>query len=205
MEENLENNLDETQEEIQEEDTRGQWFIINALSGHENKVKGAIERELNAFRDIKVYEILVPMEEVSEIRQGEKKTFKRKYYPGYIFLRMDLYDQDTGKLNVDEWHFIQDIDGVIQFVGNSSRPIPLLAQEVEDLMVQISPVDKSKPKHKIEFNVGETVKIKDGAFENFEGLIESIDLEKGRLKLLVSIFGRSTPVELEFWQVGRDE
>jgi transcriptional antiterminator NusG len=116
---------------------------------------------------------------------------------------MDLYDED-GVIDEKAWYFVRQIQGVIGFIGGGDRPQPLAPSEVEDLMRQTAaPEEKVKPK--IQYEIGETVRIKDGAFENFEGVIEGIDPERGKLKLMVSIFGRSTPVELEFWQVGREQ
>lgn len=192
-------------EEVREKNKdKGQWFVVHTLSGQENKVKESLERQLlleNA--DFPVYEVLVPTEKVSEVRQGRKTTTTRKYFPGYILVRMDLYNSDSKDINEKSWYFVRQTQGVIGFVGGGEKPVPLSDSEVADLLRQSSgPAEKVKPK--IAFNIGESVRIKDGAFENFEGTIEEIDSERGKLKLMVSIFGRSTPVELEFWQVGRE-
>lgn len=181
----------------------GQWFVVHTLSGHENKVKEKIELHMAKGEAKAVYEVLVPMEKISEVRQGKKTTTSRKYFPGYILVRIDLYSPETKKLDEDAWYFVKEIQGVIGFIGSGNRPIPLSPPEVEDLMRQVNETeDKVTPK--INYDIGESVKIKDGAFENFEGIIEEIDHERGKLKLLVSIFGRSTPVELEYWQVERE-
>ena len=181
----------------------GQWFVVHTLSGHENKVKESIENHLAKGEALGVYEVLVPMEKISEVRQGKMSTTARKYFPGYILARMDLYNQETEKIDEGTWYFIREIQGVIGIVGSGNRPIPLSPSEVEDLMRQVTETeDKVTPK--INYDIGENVKIKDGAFENFEGVIEEIDQERGKLKLLVSIFGRSTPVEVEYWQVERE-
>lgn len=184
---------------------KGKWFVVHTLSGQENKVKDSMERQLELEEtDVDVYEILVPTEKVSEVRQGKKMTTTRKYFPGYLLVRMDLYNPETGDINEKTWYFVRQTQGVIGFVGGGDRPLPLQDYEVEDLMMQVSDhEDKTKPK--ILFDLGETVRIKAGAFENFEGTIEEIDAERGKLKLMVSIFGRSTPVELEFWQVEREK
>lgn len=184
---------------------KGKWFVVHTLSGQENRVKDAIERKIKAGDSVakNVYEVLVPMEKVSEVRQGKKTTTNRKYFPGYILIRMDLYDPEIDVLDEKCWYFIRETQGVIGFVGGGEKPIPLMDKEVEDLLMQVAD-KKEKVKPKIEFEVGENVRIKDGAFENFEGSIQDIDPDRGKLKLLVSIFGRSTPVELEFWQVERE-
>jgi transcriptional antiterminator NusG len=116
---------------------------------------------------------------------------------------MDLYEPDSHKVDEKAWYFVRNIQGVIGFIGGSNSPVPLSQDEVDDLFRQEKSEEQVKPK--ILFDIGETVRIKDGAFENFEGVIEEIDNERGKLKLMVSIFGRSTPVELEFWQVEREE
>lgn len=187
-----------------EERDKGQWFVVHTLSGQENKVKESIERQLQLEGpDFPVYEVFIPIEKVSEVRQGKKTTTTRKCFPGYILVRMDLYPEGVSQVNEKIWYFIREVQGVIGFVGSSDNPIPLSGGEVADLMRQGS-AHEEKAKPKILFDIGETVRIKDGAFENFEGAIEEIDAERGKLKLMVSIFGRSTPVELEFWQVGRE-
>lgn len=185
-----------------QERLRGRWFVVHTLSGHENKVKETLEQQLRLQGgDLPLYEVLIPVEKVSEVRQGKKITTTRKYFPGYILLRMDLYHED-GKLNERAWYFVRETPGVIGFVGGGERPVPLPPHEVEALVRQVaSHEERAKPK--ISYAVGEAVRIRDGAFENFEGAIEGIDPERGKLKVLVSIFGRSTPVELEFWQVER--
>ncbi len=185
-----------------ENENKGQWFVVNTLSQHENKVKNTIERELALANDsIDVYEALIPTEQVSEVKKGKKITATKKFFPGYILIRADLYTPD-GVVKDDVWHFINNIKGLMGFVGNASKPLPLSDKEVDDLMMQISD-DIEKPRPKVDFKIGDMIRIKDGAFENFEGSIEEIDLDRGKLKLMVSIFGRATPVELEFWQVER--
>ncbi len=183
---------------------KGQWFVVHTLSGQENKVRDTISRQIQQEdADFGVYEVLIPTEKVSEVRKGKKTTTTRKDFPGYIFVRMDLYNADN-TIREKLWYFIREIQGVIGFIGGGERPIPLSNREVDDLIRQSAGPEENKAKPKIQFEIGETVRIKDGAFENFEGTIEEIDNERGKLKLMVMIFGRSTPVELEFWQVGRD-
>ncbi len=178
----------------------GQWFVVHTLSGHENKVRDTMQRQLQVSDDLPVYEIYIPTEKVSEIRQGKKTTTTRKYFPGYVLVRMDLYDEEY-RIDEKVWYFVRNIQGVLGFLGSGNKPTPLSDSEVEDMLRQSRGESEIKPK--IAFEIGETVRIKDGAFENFEGVIQEIDNERGKLKLMVSIFGRSTPVELEFWQVDR--
>jgi len=184
--------------------SQGQWFVLNTLSGHENKVKNTIDRRLDnedALRE-KIHEILIPTEQVAEVRKGKKTTTMRKFFPGYILIRMDLYDPETKALDEDVWYFVRQTQGVIGFVGSGDKPVPLPQHEVDALLEQAEGAGE-KVRPKIDFEIGEMVRIKDGAFENFEGAIEGIDHERGKLKILVAIFGRSTPVEMEFWQVER--
>lgn len=187
--------------EVSEENRdRGQWFVVHTLSGHENKVRETMLRQLELGDQLPVYEVFIPTEKVSEVRQGKKYTMTRKLFPGYLWVRMDLYDEE-GKINEKSWYFIRNVQGVLGFLGGGNRPEPIPESEVSDLMRQN--VGEMDAKPKIAFEIGETVRIKDGAFENFEGVIQEIDNERGKLRLMVSIFGRSTPVELEFWQVDR--
>lgn len=189
--------------------SKGQWFVLHTLSGKENKVREKIENSIRmANESFPVYEVMIPIEKVVEIKNGKQSTVNRKIFPGYVYVRMDLYDAN-GELNEKVWYFVREVQGVISFVGGGDHPLPLSDSEVEDLMRQKEAVaDNSGPalaKIPSYISIGATVRILDGPFANFEGLIEEIDAEKGKLKLMVSIFGRSTPVELEFWQVGPDE
>lgn len=183
---------------------KGDWFIVHTLSGLENRIKDKIERQLVLENDeFPVYEAYIPTEKISEVKQGKKRTITRKLFPGYLWVRMDMYEPETHKLNEAAWYFIRNIQGIIGFVGSNDKPVPLSDKEVADIMNQDANSEVAA-RPKIEYDIGEVVRIKDGAFENFEGNVEEIDQERGKLKLMVSIFGRSTPVELEFWQVERD-
>ncbi len=188
---------------VDENAGKGKWYVVHTLSGQENRVRDGIERQLK-LEDSgnKIYEVFIPTEKVSEVRQGKRITTTRKFFPGYILVRMDLYDDEDNTIDETLWYFIRETQGVIGFVGGGDRPMPLSDSEFEDMMRQVAGKEE-KIKPKIDFEIGESVRIKDGAFENFEGSIEEIDAGRGKLKLMVSIFGRSTPVELEFWQVGR--
>jgi transcription termination/antitermination protein NusG len=178
---------------------RSQWFVIHTLSGQEQKVKDSIEKRIKTeeMGDY-IKEVLVPMEKVAEVRGGKKTVTTRKLYPGYVFIDMVLLDD--GKRVIEKpWYFIRDTQGIIGFVGGE-RPTPAAPDEIETIKAQISDSeDREKPK--VQFEVGETVKINDGPFLNFSGVIEEIEPERGKLKVTVNIFGRNTPVELEYWQV----
>jgi transcriptional antiterminator NusG len=184
-----------------EEQRSGHWFVVHTLSGQEFNVQQSIEkrRTLEKVDDV-VLGIVVPTEKVSEVRRGRKTTMERKFFPGYILVNMILYDA-AGRVDDRAWYFVRETPGVIGFIGGE-HPVPLSAQEVEDILAQTRQnEDASKPK--VKFEVGDTVTIRDGPFENFEGVIESVDPDRGRLRLAVTIFGRSTPVEVEYWQVER--
>ncbi|MBW7907470.1 MAG: transcription termination/antitermination factor NusG [Kiritimatiellae bacterium] len=180
-----------------------QWFVLHTLSGKEGKVRENIARRAK-LEEIEEYvgEILIPTEKVSEVKHGKKTTTTRKFYPGYVLLNIHLYDENR-QLVEKSWYFIQDTPGVIGFVGGD-RPVPLREEEVNNIMAQIEE-KKEKVKLKVNFEVGETVKINDGPFLSFSGVIEEIDPERGKLRVSVSIFGRSAPVELEYWQVEKDD
>ena len=186
-----------------EQNAQGKWFVVHTLSGQEFRVQESL---MNAKRqhaegvEQDILAVEVPTEKVSEVRRGRKTTTNRKFYPGYILVNMRLYEAD-GKVSSRVWYFVKETQGVIGFIGGD-RPLPLSNSEVDMIMAQTKQTDEaSKPK--IDFEIGDTVTIKDGAFENFEGTIQSLDPERGKLRLSVSIFGRSTPVEVEYWQVER--
>jgi transcriptional antiterminator NusG len=178
---------------------RNQWFIIQTLSGQENKVKDSIEKRIKTdeMQDY-VKEVLVPIEKVVEVRNQKKTVSSRKLWPGYVFVDMVLLDENN-KIIEEPWYFIKETQGVIGFVGGEP-PVPTPTEEVEAIKVQIS-VSEETEKPKVNFEVGETIKINNGPFLNFSGVIEEIDPDRGKLKVTVNIFGRNTPVELEYWQV----
>ena len=174
-----------------------QWFIIQTLSGQEHKVKDSIEKRVKTdeMQDF-VKEVLVPMEKVVEVRNQKKTVSNRKLWPGYVFVDMVLLDE--GRVIEKPWYFIRETQGVIGFLSDPPQPTP--TEEVDAIKAQISASEETE-KPKVNFNVGETIKINNGPFLNFSGVIEEIDPERGKLKVTVNIFGRNTPVELEYWQV----
>jgi transcriptional antiterminator NusG len=179
-----------------------QWYVVHVLSGQEQKVAKRIRAliEQEELKD-KIFEVLVPTEMVSEIRRGKKTETKRKFYPGYIIVNMALLTPDNGLVE-ETWYFIKEMEGVIGFAGTKDRPIPMRQREVDSMLAQIKEREDSV-RPAISFEVGDTVKVADGPFESQNGIVEEIDEEKGKLRVAVTIFGRSTPVELEFWQVER--
>ena len=178
-----------------------QWFALHTLSGQENKVKTYIEKfkkaeELEDF----IFEVLLPTEVVSEVKAGKKSTKVRKLYPGYVFIQMRLYGEDKKVIN-KPWYFVKEVAGVIGFVGGDA-PAALRQSEIDEIRARIEAAN-GKEVPKVVYTVGEEVKINDGAFANLTGRIDEIDPDRGKLKVSVSIFGRFTPVELEYWQVSR--
>ena len=186
---------------------KAQWFVVQTMSGQEQKVKQSIERLRDQQgMEERILNVTIPTERVTERRQGRKITMERKLYPGYILVQARLFREDGGT-DDETWYFIRDIQGVINFAGGSRDklvpPVPLSASEVE-LMLQQCREAEEGVKPKVQFEIGETVIIIDGAFENFEGTIEAVDSDRSKLRVSVSIFGRSTPVEVEYWQVERN-
>jgi transcriptional antiterminator NusG len=180
---------------------KSQWFVLHTLSGQELKVKESIEKRVKAEEMGEfIEEVLVPMERVAEVRGGKKSVTTRKLYPGYVFILMILLDENQ-RIIERPWYFIRDTQGIIGFIGGE-HPVALSPGEVEDMLVQCRASEEgSKPK--VQFQIGESITIRDGAFENFEGVIENVDADRGKLRVSVTIFGRSTPVEVEYWQVER--
>ncbi|WP_457594841.1 transcription termination/antitermination protein NusG [Hydrogenimonas sp.] len=168
------------------------WYAIQTYAGSEQSVKRAIETmaEQLGIQD-RIEEIVVPTEDVIEVKNGKKKITERSLYPGYVFAKMDL---DT-----DRWHKIQSLPRVSRFIGEAKKPTPLSDSDVSNILDKVQ--NRAAPKPKISFEPGEMVRIVEGPFANFTGMVEEYDLEHGKLKLNVSIFGRSTPVEILYSQV----
>ena len=179
------------------------WFAVQTLSNQEAKAKQYLDKftVVEEMEDY-VFEVLMPTETVTEVKSGKKKTITRKFYPGYIFVKMRLYDEEN-KLLQKPWYFVREAQGVIKFVGGD-RPTPLKKSEIDRIINQVEEAE-GKEKPKVQYGLGEMVKVMDGPFTNLVGKIEEIDPDKGKLKVSVSIFGRFTPVELEYWQVQRTE
>jgi transcriptional antiterminator NusG len=181
--------------------TGAQWFALHTLSGQENKVKTYLEKFKKAEElDDHIFEVLLPTETVSEIKGGKKTTKVRKLYPGYVFINMRLFDAD-GKVIIKPFYFVKDAAGVIGFVGGDN-PAPLRQAEIDEIKARVAAAT-GKEVPKVSFEVGEELKITDGAFANLTGRVDEVDPARGKLKISVSIFGRFTPVELEYWQVQR--
>jgi len=171
------------------------WYVVNTHSGFEKKVAQVIEEqaERKGLAD-NFSQVLVPVEEVIEVRRGKKINSERKFFPGYILINMDMTDET--------WHLVKDTPKVTGFLGSSGKPEPISSKEAEAILNQVQEGAKS-PKRSIIFEIGETVRVADGPFASFNGVVEDIDEEKERLKIAVSIFGRSTLVELGYGQVDK--
>ena len=178
-----------------------QWFVLHTLTGQEQKVKRYVEAQarLQAMTDY-IGEVIIPTEKVSETKNGVKTTVTRKFFPGYVLISLSLYDE-AKQLVEPTWRFLRETPGVIGFVGGE-RPMPLSSAEVDAIVNQVE-AKKEKVRPKIAFEPGEMVKITDGPFMNFTGAVDEVDPDRGKLKVSVAIFGRSAPVELEYWQVER--
>lgn len=170
------------------------WYVVHAYSGMEKAVeRNIIERIARSGMQEKFGRILVPMEEVVEVKNGQKRTTERKFFPGYVLVEM-VMDDDT-------WHLVKHTNKVTGFVGGAkNRPAPISEEEVLKIVSQMQE-GSDKPRHKVEFMVGELVRVKDGPFTDFNGSVEEVNYEKSKMRVAVTIFGRSTPVELEFSQV----
>ncbi|AUS07616.1 transcription termination/antitermination protein NusG [Laceyella sacchari] len=170
------------------------WYVVHTYSGYENKVKTNLEKRVHSMdMQDKIFRVLVPMEEEIEHKDGKKKSVMRKVFPGYVLVEMIMTD--------DSWYVVRNTPGVTGFVGSSgagSKPTPLLPDEVVAILRQMG-MDESKAT--VDFEVAETVKVKEGPFANFVGRIEEIDMNRSKLKVMVNMFGRETPVELDFFQV----
>jgi transcriptional antiterminator NusG len=167
------------------------WFVIHTYSGYENKVKANLEKRIESMNmEDKIFRILVPMEDEIEFKDGKKKVTKRKIFPGYVLVEMIMSD--------DSWYVVRNTPGVTSFVGSGAKPIPLDEDEAQQI---IRTMGMEEPRTKVDFNAGEHVRVISGPFENFGGIIEEILLEKSKLRVLISMFGRETPVELDYNQV----
>ncbi len=184
-------------EEIQQPETpesqndERHWYVIHTYSGYENKVKQNLEHRIDSMEmHDQIFRVIVPTEEEIEIRNGQRRTVNKKIYPGYVLVQMRMTD--------DSWYVVRNTPGVTSFVGHGNRPTPLEDDEVKNILKQM---EEAPTKVRVTYQVGQSVKIVDGPFMDFEGVVDAIDQEKGRVRVLVSFFGREAPVELDFLQV----
>jgi transcriptional antiterminator NusG len=169
----------------------GKWYVLHSQTGHENRVKNNLEQRIQSLGVVdKIFDIIIPTREIVVVKKGKKTNQKEKVFPGYIFVRMELNDES--------WLVVRTTEGVTGFIGAGTKPTPISDKEVQAIMRF---VQQEQPKFKAKFSSGEAVKITEGPFADFLGTVESIDEDKGKIKVLVSIFDRETPVELDFLQV----
>jgi transcription termination/antitermination protein NusG len=170
------------------------WYVVHTYSGYENKVKANLEKRVESMgMSDKIFRVVVPEEEETEIKNGKKKVVKRKVFPGYVLVEIVMTD--------DSWYVVRNTPGVTGFVGSAgsgSKPTPLLPEEVVVLLKRMGVEEKRVD---IDYEIGETVRVKEGPFANFTGSVEEMDKDKAKLKVLVNMFGRDTPVELDFTQI----
>jgi transcriptional antiterminator NusG len=167
-----------------------QWYVIHAYSGHEEKVKKNLEKRIESMdMQDKILEVFVPMEDEIEIKDGKRRHVQKRIFPGYILVKMVMSDES--------WYVVRNTPGVTSFVGSGNKPVPLQENELRSILKQV----KQEPQIRVEFRLGESVRVVDGPFADFLGKVDEINAEKGKLKVLVNMFGRETPVELDLLQV----
>ena len=185
---------DEGEEEyVPPSERAGDWYVAHTYAGYENKVKANLDTRIRSMNmEDKIFEVIIPMEDVIEFKGGKKQVVQKRIFPGYLLVRMYVDD--------DSWYVVRNTPGVTGFVGSGAKPVPLAAREVEKIL-QVKPVERLKPR--LEFEEGESVRVVTGPFANFTGSIAEINVDQSKVKVLVNIFGRETPVELEFSQVAK--
>lgn len=176
-----------------------QWYVLRVASNREEQVRETLARkvQVEGVTDI-IGRIMVPVEQVKRIRSGKQKVHKRKLYPGYVFMEMQM--KDDGKVDERAWFVIKETSGVGDFIGTEGVPTAMRDTDVAKMLQEAEKPEES-PSIKVEFRKGDQVKIREGAFENFEGVVDSIDAERGIVRVIVTIFGRSTPLDIEYWQI----
>jgi transcriptional antiterminator NusG len=175
-----------------------QWFVLRVASNKELQVRETLERKMKAEGVTSVGRIVVPVEQIKRIRAGKQRVHKRKLYPGYVL--MELEPKEDGRVEDDAWFVIKETMGVGDFIGTDGVPTSMRDTEIAKLLKEVEKPEDT-PLIKVEFEKGDVVKINEGAFENFEGVVDSIDGERGVVCVIVSIFGRSTPLDIEYWQI----
>ena len=182
-------------------DRPGRWYVVHTYAGYENKVKQNLASRVRSMAvEEKIFEVVIPMEDVIEFKGGAKRVVQKKLYPGYLYIRIDLDD--------DSWYVVRNTPGVTGFVGSGARPVPLSRREVEEILgVAVEEdgvaVPEKKMRPRLAYDTGEQVRVVNGPFADFNGIISDIDVDRSKLKVLVNIFGRETPVELEFGDVAK--
>ena len=177
-----------------------QWFVLRVKAGREETVRESLWKRVQTH-DLtdKLAQLLVVCERVTEIKGGNRRSYERKIYPGYIMAEIEV--DETGEIPEDIWFLIRETPGIGDFVGSQRKPIPMTPDEVQKMLDQVKRSQAEPDQVTIEFQKGAQVKIREGTFENYEGEVEDVDVQKGLVKVLVTIFGRKTPIELEYWKV----
>ena len=195
MDAEAESELRDYEASIPPNERPGDWFVVHTYAGYENRVKTNLQSRISSMNvEDRIFEVVIPMEDVMEIKQGKKQVVQKKVFPGYLLCRMYLDD--------DSWYVVRNTPGVTGFVGSGAKPTPLSDREV-DRILQVKPEDKKKLRPRLEFEEQESVRVISGPFANFTGTISEINVDQSKLKVLVNIFGRETPVELGFDQVAK--
>jgi len=175
-----------------------QWYVLRVASNKEEQVRDTLARKMEVEGVKSVGRIIVPVEQIKRIRGGKQRVLKRKLYPGYVFMEME--PKEDGRIPDDAWFIIKETLGVGDFIGTEGIPTPMRDTDVAKMLKEAEKPEDA-PNIKVEFQKGDIVKIRDGAFENFEGVVDSIDAERGVVQVIVTIFGRSTPLDIEYWQI----
>ena len=175
-----------------------QWYVLRVASNKEEQVRDSLARKMEVENIQSVGRIMVPVEQIKRIRSGKERVHKRKLYPGYVF--MELEPKDDGRIPDEAWFVIKETMGVGDFIGTEGVPTPMRDTDVAKMLKEAEKPEDT-PNIKVEFEKGDIVKIREGAFENFEGVVDSIDTERGVVQVIVTIFGRSTPLDIEYWQI----
>ncbi|MGZ6493727.1 MAG: transcription termination/antitermination protein NusG, partial [Actinomycetota bacterium] len=181
-------------EAVEPEFLPGDWYVVHTYAGYENKVKADLETRVASMNmEEQIYEVVIPMEDVVEVKGGKKVTVQRKVFPGYLLVRMELSD--------DSWYVVRNTPGVTGFVGSGTKPIPLSEREVDKILKRKGEAEKPRPR--AEWQLNDPVRVTTGPFANFQGVINEVDDERQKVKVLVNIFGRETPVELSYDQISK--
>ncbi len=187
---------DEAQEKPAEKPPRPEgtaWYVVHSYSGYENKVKKNLEHRIESMgMQNQIFQVIVPTEEEVELKDGQRRTTERRIFPGYVLVEMVMND--------DTWYVVRNTPGVTDFVRSGSKPVPLRPEEVDKILRRM---EAEAPKIKVSFRVGQKVRITEGPFEDFVGIVDAIDTDRARVRVLVSVFGRETPIEVDFLQVER--
>ena len=177
------------------------WYVLRVQSNKEETVRETLDRKAKIEGiDDRLCRVVVPTERVSTMKGGKRRVSQRKLYPGYVFVQMDA--EEDGSVPEKVWFLVRETNGVGDFIGTEGKPTPMKIQEVDKLLGEAERAEEEAPTLRVDYSPGDQIKVKQGPFENFEGTVDEVQLDKGLVRVIVTIFGRPTPVELEYWQVG---